>query len=163
MQSREGRSDGAPRGKREGSGNFGNAASRVRGGEAAAAARPLGLKGKVAAAKNEAAWGRAPEGEKNEPKRTWPGRSVDMEQRGARPASQERDPKPSRGSKIPRGASNPYSPYTTSNGRKDSGGSNGRKEGGSPSGGRRDAGSGGRRDSGGPKQGSNARAPRRGR
>jgi ATP-dependent RNA helicase DeaD len=163
MQSREGRSDGAPRGKREGSGNFGNAASRVRGGAAATAGRPIGLKGKVAAAKNEAAWGRAPEGEKNEPKRTWPGRSVDTEQRSARPATQERDPRPARGSKIPRGASNPYSPYTSSNGRKESGSSNGRNESGPPTGGRRDAGSGGRRDSGGPKRNSDAKSPRRGR
>jgi ATP-dependent RNA helicase DeaD len=163
MQSREGRSDGAPRGKREGSGNFGNAASRVRGGEAATAARPIGLKGKVAAAKNEAAWGRAPEGEKNEPKRTWPGKSVDIEQRSGRPAAQERDPKPARGSKIPRGASNPYSPYTSSNGRKESGSSNGRNEGGPPAGGRKGAGSSGRRDSGGPKRGSGGNSPRRGR
>jgi hypothetical protein len=122
MQLRDERSDSAPRIKRE-SGNFGNAASRVRGGEAAAAARPIGLKGKVAAAKNEAAWGRMPEDEKPETKRerAWKGNAAATKPRSEQPAgnSQERDAKPARGSKIPRGATNPYSPYTASNGRKD--------------------------------------------
>jgi ATP-dependent RNA helicase DeaD len=122
MQLRAERSEGTPRVKREG-GNFGNAANRVRGGEAAAAARPIGLKGKVAAAKNEAAWGRLPEGEKPEAKRerAWKGSTGAPKPHRDQPAgnSQERDEKPARGSKIPRGATNPYSPYTASNGRKD--------------------------------------------
>lgn len=131
MQLREERSEGAPRVKREG-GNFSNAASRVRGGEAqaaprsgaAAAARPLGLSGKVAAAKNEAAWGRMPEGEKLDAKqrdRTWHAPGAAPAQRSGRPAgaSQDSDVKPTGRPKASRGASSPYSPYTASNGRKD--------------------------------------------
>jgi ATP-dependent RNA helicase DeaD len=186
MQLREARSEGGARVKRDG-GNFGNAASRVRGGEAqagprgaargekaagrsprregseaATAARPIGLKGKVAAAKNEAAWGRIPEGENTEAKRDRPwhgkGKDVAIEQRSARPAasSQERDPKPARGSKIPRGATNPYSPYTASNGRKDSKPQDGAHKNSA----RKDN---VLKESGGPKRTFNTRSPRKGK
>ncbi|WP_319633397.1 DEAD/DEAH box helicase [Paenibacillus psychroresistens] len=149
MQLRQERSEASPRVMREG--NFSNAASRVRGGEAAAApragaergertagrgprrdgseaataARPLGLSAKVAAAKNEAAWGRKPEGEKVDPKRdrAWHGAPAAPEQRSGRPAGASEDgdagARPVGRPKAPRGASSPYSPYTASNGRKD--------------------------------------------
>lgn len=123
MQLREERSEGAPRVKREG-GNFGNAASRVRGSEAqaaprgiaergeraagrgprregseaaTAAARPIGLKGKVAAAKNELAWGRMPEGEKLDAKqrdRTWHAPGATPEPRSGRPAGASQENEP---------------------------------------------------------------------
>jgi ATP-dependent RNA helicase DeaD len=125
----------------ESSANFGNAATRVRGGaaapagprdrgrgprqegsEAAGAARPLGRRAALAAAKNDVAWGRKPEGDKAEPKRgerAWAESSAAPQQRVRRtPDAAAGEAKQGGRPKAARGASSPYSPYTASNGRK---------------------------------------------
>lgn len=131
MQSRNTRNEqgsGGP--KREGSQNFGNAASRVRGEQssrkdnspAPSEANAVGRRGAVAAAKNDAAWGRTPVSEHTEPSRA-------REQRGNSSASGKRNTsfgskpanregKAGSGPKTQRAST---SPYTSSNGRKDSG------------------------------------------
>jgi ATP-dependent RNA helicase DeaD len=129
MQSRDTRNEqgrGGP--KREGSQNFGNAASRVRGEQskspAPSEATAVGRRGAVAAAKNDAAWGRTPASEQTV---STPTRG--REQRGNSSASGQRNTsfgnkpvnregKASSGPKTQRASA---SPYTSSNGRKDSG------------------------------------------